>query len=59
MRVIFERGLRDWLVITVRGGGRYKMGKSRSETFCTPLLKSGNFLHPPSIWLRLQAICTA
>ena len=58
--------LRDWSLITRRGG--YKMGKSRvrnllrpptsrqSKTFFAPppLLKSGNILRPPpSIWLKL------
>ena len=49
------------------GEGGYKMGKSqvrnflcsppqdRVKLFVSPLLKSGNFLHPLSIWLKLQA----
>ena len=36
---------RDWSLITGRGG--YKMGKSRVKLFAPPLLKSGNFSHPP------------
>ena len=57
--------LRDWSLITAKGG--YKLGKSgvrklvvpppsrQGKTFCVPLLKSGNILRPPSIWLKLQA----
>ena len=53
-----EQHLRDWSLITGRGGG-YKIGKSRVRNFLrpppqdkvklftAPLLKSGNFLHPP------------
>ena len=52
------------------GEGVYKMGKivgpkfytpttpppsRQGKAFCAPLLKSGNFLSPPSIWLKLQA----
>ena len=56
--------LRDWSLIT----GSYKMEKSWVQTFLCPpppqdgvklfapaLLKSGNFLCPSSIWLKLQA----
>ena len=48
------------------GGGGYKMGKSqarhflrppqdRVKLFVSPLLKSGDYLRPPSILLKLQA----
>ena len=56
--IMYRRKLRDRSIITWRGG--YKLGKSRvrnllrppppsgqGKTFCSPLLKSGNFLCPP------------
>ena len=56
--------LRDWSIITGRGGGGYKMEKSQVRNFfrpppllvSSPLLKDGNFLHPPPPpRLKLQA----
>ena len=63
--------LRDWSLITGRGGGATKREIAGPKLFSpppiqdrvklfappTPLLKSGNFLRPPppSIWLKIQA----
>ena len=59
--------IRDWSLITGRGGV-YKTRElrvrnflhplhpqDRVKLFASPLLKSGNFLRPPSLWLKLQA----
>ena len=59
--------IRDWSLITGRGGGGLQNGKiagpklfappppqDRVKLFAPPLLKSGNFLCPPTIWLKLQ-----
>ena len=41
---------------SLREGAGYKMRKSQVQNFSRPpLLKSGNFLRPPSMWLKLQA----
>ena len=47
--------LRDWSLITGRGG--LQNGKiAGPKLFAPPLLKSGNFTRPPpTIWLKLQA----
>ena len=61
--------VRDWSLIMGKGGGGYKMGKSRVQNRLRPFpLKTGeNFLRPsfyrgklapppsPSVWLKLQA----
>ena len=54
----FYGGIRDWSLITGRGGGlqnRKIAGPKlfapppsrQGKTFCAPLLKGGNFLRPP------------
>ena len=60
--------VRDWSLITGRGGG-YKMGKSRVRNFlrpptqdgvklfAPPLLKSGNFSHPPYNMAKTSSYC--
>ena len=63
--------LRDRSLIKVgaeEGGGGYKIGKSRVLNLFVPShletgkscpppppLKSGNLLHPPSVWLKVEA----
>ena len=42
--------LRDWSLITGRGG-RLQNGKIAGRNILRLPLKSGNFLHSPSIWL--------